>query len=456
MASSVQPKMKGKKYQNGLSKELLIRLRLITNLDDYPLELTDTSLSLVDSYAPQLRGSCTLYWYLPRDPLNITEYRRCTVLPAHTPYFAPPAIPAYLPGGPRQRAHVCKPFYTSLLPLLLTARHARVDIRQYDIVCERNSIRKFVNNNEDYIISVARVGSIIFLRRHPSYRSVDRNDVGFRFEQMCTIQNGFVDGTYHRLAEGQIGELRVLILAETDAVKQENFRESIELKCQQKTVNKSQQHDWWLQAFLDYIISVARVGSTIFLRRHPSYRSVDRNDVGFRFEQMCTIQNGFVDGTYHRLVEGRIGELRVLILAETDAVKQENFRESIELKCQQKFVNKSKQHDWWLQAFLGGTNTIIHGRRLNADRSQITHIKEYDISELSDAQTKIQSFQRIHRVLQFLGANVFEERTYLLRQQTDDQIKKKKIYLYEAINDADIEILTFITRDILDQLAINH
>ncbi|CAF1476467.1 unnamed protein product [Adineta ricciae] len=354
MASSVQPKMKGKKYQNGFSKELLIRLHLITTLDDYPLELTDTSLSLVDSYAPQLRGSCTLYWYLPRDPLNITEYRRCTVLPAHTPYFAPPAIPAYLPGGPRQRAHVCKPFYTSLLPLLLTARHARVDIRQYDIVCERNSIRKFVNNNEDYIISVARVGS------------------------------------------------------------------------------------------------------TIFLRRHPSYRSVDRNDVGFRFEQMCTIQNGFVDGTYHRLVEGRIGELRVLILAETDAVKQENFRESIELKCQQKFVNKSKQHDWWLQAFLGGTNTIIHGRRLNADRSQITHIKEYDISELSDAQTKIQSFQRIHRVLQFLRANVFEERTYLLRQQTDDQIKKKKIYLYEAINDADIEILTFITRDILDQLAINH
>jgi hypothetical protein len=66
---------------------------------------------------------------------------------------------------------------------------------------------------------------------------------------------------------------------------------------------------------------------------------------------MCTTTSGNLNGNYHQLIEGKIGELRILMLGETDAIRRENG-ESIELKCQRKPLAQSMEHDWWSQAFL--------------------------------------------------------------------------------------------------------
>ncbi|CAF0887373.1 unnamed protein product [Rotaria sp. Silwood1] len=114
------------------------------------------------------------------------------------------------------------------------------------------------------------------------------------------------------------------------------------------------------------------------------------------------------------------------------------------------------EHDWWSQAFLSGTNTIIHGRHPNNDTSQISHIVEYQTSQLSNDQSKIESFQQLHRILQFLRSNIVEGPTYLLRRHHDEITTKSDVYLYEVVNEADIKKLTFVTRDILNQLIVSN
>ncbi|CAF2107848.1 unnamed protein product [Rotaria magnacalcarata] len=326
MASSLQPKRKKKRRQNGLPNSLFTRLQLVMALDDFPDQLEDASSSYVDSYDARVLGSCTLAWHLPTDPLSVSNYRRCSVIPGQVPYYVPPLLPCPLPSDSRPNSRIVKPTLASILPLLLTARQVRVDVRQYDFVSERNSLRKFMLNDEDYIISVMRFDN------------------------------------------------------------------------------------------------------TIFLRRHAAYYSIDRNDKGYRFEEMCTTTSNYLDGDYHQLTEGRIGELRTLILAETDAIKQENG-EAIELKSHKNLSGKWMQHDWWSQAYLSGTNTIIHGRQSNNQASEISHLVEYRVSQLSDNQSKIESFQRLHRILQFLRSNVIERRTYLLRRHHDPVAPKRATLL---------------------------
>ncbi|CAF1686932.1 unnamed protein product [Rotaria magnacalcarata] len=249
MASSLQPKRNKKKRHNGLPNSLFTRLQLVMALDDFPDQLEDASSSYVDSYDARVLGSCTLAWHLPTDPLSVSNYRRCSVIPGQVPYYVPPLLPCPLPSDSRPNSRIVKPTHASILPLLLTARQVRVDVRQYDFVSERNSLRKFMLNDEDYIISVMRFDNTIFLRRHAAYHSIDRNDKGYRFEEMCTTTSNYLNGDYHQLTEGRIGELRTLILAETDAIKQENG-EAIELKCHKNLPGKWMQHDWWSQSYL--------------------------------------------------------------------------------------------------------------------------------------------------------------------------------------------------------------
>jgi hypothetical protein len=247
MATSLQPKKKAKKYQNGLRKELFTRLRFIIAFEDDPTQLNDVSTSLIESYLPQVLGSCTLAWWLPDNPLNIDEYRKCMILPGDTPYYDPPPLPTPLPDGPRD-SRITKPIHSSIIPLLMTAHSADVDIRNYNFVSERNSYRKLAMNDEDFIITVVRFGSTLFLRRYADYREIDRNDSGYRFEQMCTTTSKNLDGDYHQLMDGRIGEFRILILGETDAIQRDNGQ-SIELKCCRVNPSKAMEHDWWLQTF---------------------------------------------------------------------------------------------------------------------------------------------------------------------------------------------------------------
>lgn len=244
----MQPQRRAKKKINGLQIDLFTRLQFVIAYDDYPSQLSDISPTLIDSYLPRVLGSCTLPWRLPKDPLSVSEYRRCIVLPGRPPYYDPPPLPSSLPSG-SSNSRINKPIHPSILPLLLTAHHARVDVRNYNIISERNAFRKLAMNDEDFVITVVRFDSALFLRRYPAYHGIDRNDPGYLFEQMCTTTDGSFNGDYLQLIEGQIGELKILMLGETDSIKREN-NESIELKCHRRDLTKSMEHDWWSQAFL--------------------------------------------------------------------------------------------------------------------------------------------------------------------------------------------------------------
>jgi hypothetical protein len=247
MDTSSQPKRKSKK-QKVLNNELSNRLQLIIAFEDDPSNIDHTlsSCSFVDLYSPRTLGSCTLAWHLPSDPLNIQYYRNCLVIPGEVPYFVSPSVGSYLPPE-QHNSLVRQPRFTSILPLLLTAQHVGIDIRQYGIISERNSLRRIAMNNENYTIGVVRFGSTIFLRRYDTYETVDKSDIGYRFEQMCTADN-YLDGNYLQLIAGQIGSLKTLITGEVDAIERQT-RQSIELKCHKKGGHQHQ-HDWWLQAFL--------------------------------------------------------------------------------------------------------------------------------------------------------------------------------------------------------------
>jgi hypothetical protein len=82
----------------------------------------------------------------------------------------------------------------------------------------------------------------------------------------------------------------------------------------------------------EYVIGVMNHGGTLLLRRYDK-RKVDKNAIEFLFEQICTTDYDFGFNYYH-LVEGQIGELRILIIAEIDAISQEDGN-SIELATQQ-------------------------------------------------------------------------------------------------------------------------
>ncbi|CAF3655111.1 unnamed protein product [Adineta steineri] len=249
MNSSPDSKRKSKK-RKVLTDQLFNRLHLVNVFDDdFP---SNSSLSIVNSYSPCVRGSCTLAWHLPADPLNIQYYRRCLAIPGEIPYFIPSPRTPYLP--PEQSdSFVRQPRFTSLLPLLLTAQGTGIDVRQYNIISERNSLRKIAMNNEVYTIGVIKFGSSIFLRRYDTYQTINRNDIGYRFEQMCTTGN-YLDGNYIQLIEGHIGTLKTLMTGETDAVERRTGQ-SIELKCHRKPDNQDIQ-DWWLQAFLSGVTKV--------------------------------------------------------------------------------------------------------------------------------------------------------------------------------------------------------
>jgi hypothetical protein len=243
MDSSSKPIRKSKSREQILTDALFNRLRLVIAFEDYPSQIDHI---LPTTYSPRVLGSCTLAWHLPSDPLSIDDYRRCLVIPGEVPYFIAPPLHSYFP---REQPHsfIKQMKLTSILPLLITAQHARIDIRQYDIISERNSFRRIAMNNENYTIGVVKFGSTVFLRRYDTYTSINRNDIGYRFEQMCTTGT-YLDGNYFQLIEGHIGSLRTLITGEIDTIDQQNGQ-SIELKCCKKNGDREQQ-DWWLQAFL--------------------------------------------------------------------------------------------------------------------------------------------------------------------------------------------------------------
>lgn len=243
-----KPKKKTNKKINGLSKSLFDRLELVIMFED-PTQSNDT---IVDNYITRVLSSCSTSCRFPKDPLDVQAHRQATILPARTPYFNLPTLPATLPRV-QKKSFFIQPTYPSITPLLKTANHAGIDNRQYHFVLSRNVIRKMTMNNENFVINVVRFGSTLYARCFSSYRTVDKNNVGFRFEKMCTSKhNGHFD--YNQLIDAEVGGFKILMMGEVDAINKDNG-ESIELKCQKSNLSKIQEHEWWLQAYLSEYIS---------------------------------------------------------------------------------------------------------------------------------------------------------------------------------------------------------
>lgn len=201
--------------------------------------------SLTSTYTARVCGAFNLKLDLPNDHTCIKKYSQCIITPAVIPLYQEPSCNSTFPGRSHNSFITQQP--SSLLPLLIGAYRSNIDIRQYHIISERNSLRKIGLCNENYAIGVRKMDSVLFLRRHDR-RVVDMNDFGLRFERMCT-PDYHVNASYHELVEGCIGDLRMLISAETDAVTKDN--KAIELKCTLKPgLDNRKAHDLWLQTFL--------------------------------------------------------------------------------------------------------------------------------------------------------------------------------------------------------------
>jgi hypothetical protein len=220
-------------------------------------------LSLADRYLTTIHGAFNLEWNLPQDYTNIRAYEQCMTIPPNIPYYRQPNPNTEFP---RQLSNRCipQPDYSSLLPLLIAAYRKNINIGDYNIISERNSLRKLAMNNEDYVIGVQRFGPTLFLRRY-DHRIVNMNDYGHRFEQMCT-PNYHLTANYYQLVEGCFGNLRTLITAETDAISEQN--EAIELKCRSDpNIPENDLSQYWLQAFLGKLFYLNYIKSfpTLFI-----------------------------------------------------------------------------------------------------------------------------------------------------------------------------------------------
>ncbi|CAF1349483.1 unnamed protein product [Adineta steineri] len=231
-----------------IDDETFARCRLHSEvvIDDDKISKASGVKASFETYLAKFRGSFNLTWSHDYLPTDIAEYEKCITVHAKAPYYREPYYDNQLP--PKLTNLVIRqPFYASILPLLISARHNKVNIENYHVVSERNSFRKITMNNEDYVISVQKFGNTVFLRRHDE-RSDTMDDVGHRFERLCTpdYKN---EASYYQLIEGNIGNLRTLISGETDAVVENEH--AIELKC--STYNNLY---WkyldqnWLQTFL--------------------------------------------------------------------------------------------------------------------------------------------------------------------------------------------------------------
>ncbi|CAF1299638.1 unnamed protein product, partial [Adineta steineri] len=199
-----------------------------------------------ETYFAKFRGSFNLKWDHPHNPTNIEAYEKCTMVHAKAPCYREPYRDEEFPPILTNLV-IRQPSYVSILPLLISARHNKVNIQDYHIISERYSFRKIAMNKEDYVISVQKIGNTVFLRRHDE-RPDTMNDVGHRFERLC-MPDYNIEASYYQLIEGNIGNLRTLISGETDAVVENEH--AIELKCSKRdTMNSNYLDQPWLQTFL--------------------------------------------------------------------------------------------------------------------------------------------------------------------------------------------------------------
>lgn len=105
---------------------------------------------------------------------------------------------------------------------------------------------------------------------------------------------------------------------------------------------------------------------------------------------------------------------------------------------------------------IGGTETIIYGRRRPKDDSIVSELKRLKTSALSDRQNKIQTLNQLLSILKFLYSNVAAGRSYILRGCKDATTHQHTIKLYEIVDSGDKDKLTFITHELLEKFAVDE
>ena len=210
-------------------------------------------MGLVNHYAPRVLTRFNLNWHLPTDHLAKNAYRDVLTIPAgQIPIYTVPQINNSFPAGNADNIDPLVP--ASLLPILIPAQDVGVDFRLYDIVSERNSLKKIGRNAEEYIIGVTRRGKTLFLRRYDDRQrnqndqQMDRNDPGHLFQQMCTPGYN-LQAEYKHLIAGRIGTFQTLITAEIDVVSPDDGS-FLELKSPLYDTSNLHLDDKWLQMFL--------------------------------------------------------------------------------------------------------------------------------------------------------------------------------------------------------------
>lgn len=246
---------------NRLPISIFNRLQFITEFKEDSLE--STAESILKTYKPVVLGSCGKSYAQPEKPLDVAAFKSSTILPGHIPYLKLPEIPQAVPPVSKKKRKIYgQPKFPSLIPLLMTANFSGTDIRRYHFVTQRNALRRMVTNDDKCVVNIVRFGSTLFLRRFSKHGTVNKNDVGYRFEEMCTT-NGVSNVDFNILTDGRIGEYRILMMSETDAIDPVNGK-SVELKSKKSNISKLEKHDWWLQAFLSEYLMVLRKEKKIF------------------------------------------------------------------------------------------------------------------------------------------------------------------------------------------------
>ncbi|KAG4070817.1 hypothetical protein HA402_011043 [Bradysia odoriphaga] len=209
-------KKKKAKTINGLPNGLIARLKFITTFEEDPVELTIES-AIFESYVPRVLSSCSTPVKLPANPLDVEAFKRSVKMPGQAPLFRQPKLPQRIPALSKRKM-VVEPKYPSLIPLLMTAHFSGINLRLYHVVSQRNSLRKLAMNDEDFVVNVVRFESTLYLRRFSQYRTSDKNNIGFRFEEMCV--SGRKDNfDFNQLIDGKIGEFKVLMMGEVDTIR---------------------------------------------------------------------------------------------------------------------------------------------------------------------------------------------------------------------------------------------
>jgi len=194
--------------------------------------------------------------------MNITSYLQHLNFKPKLPIYQSPKLPLIL--KPKRKAFFYKVHPTSIVPILLCAHQAKIQITDFDFVTERGNINKIMQRSEYWTMAVQRINNTIFLRRCIDRKYVNYNDSGYLFEQACVISNTekavINNGNNNTPIQPQrtetfclfsatVGKYSVLLSAEVDAF--DEYQDPIELKLvAPKSWSQSKnKHRIWVQSF---------------------------------------------------------------------------------------------------------------------------------------------------------------------------------------------------------------